>query len=84
VLATTIKRMEGLERLAAGARGVEKAYAVQAGREVRVIVAAGEVSEGQALVLSHELARKIEREATYPGEVRVTVVREARASEVAR
>ncbi len=79
-----IKRATELERAALGFEGVEKVYAVQAGREVRVLVDFARVDEAKALVLSQDIARKIQEELTYPGEVRVTVVREARASEIAR
>ncbi len=79
-----IKRATDLERAALTFEGVEKVFAVQAGREVRVLVDFSRVDDAKALVLSQDIARKIQDELTYPGEVRVTVVREARATEIAR
>jgi ribonuclease Y len=76
--------MQELEALAAGFPGVAQAYALQAGREVRVIVDAGKVSDVTAPLLAHEVARAVEARLKYPGEVRVTVVRETRAIDVAR
>jgi len=79
-----IKRLESLEELAAAKPGVEKVYALQAGREIRVIVAPGEVSDDEAALLSHEIAREIEDQLEYPGQVKVTVIRESRSVDVAR
>jgi ribonucrease Y len=79
-----IKRLESLEELAAAKPGVEKVYALQAGREIRVIVAPGDVSDEEAALLSHEIAREIEDQLEYPGQVKVTVIRESRAIDVAR
>jgi ribonuclease Y len=79
-----IKRLETLEGLAAHHRGVEKVYALQAGREIRVIVKPKEVDDDQAVLLSHELAREIEDQLEYPGQIKVTVIRESRAVDVAR
>ena len=79
-----IKRLEDLERISLSFKGVEKAYAIQSGREVRVLVDYQALSDDQALTLSQDIARRIQDELTYPGEVRVTVIREARATEVAR
>ena len=79
-----IKRLEALEELAAAKPGVEKVYALQAGREIRVIVSPGEVSDETAALLSHEIARDIEDQLEYPGQVKVTVIRESRAVDVAR
>ncbi len=84
VLETYVKRLEKLEELANGFKGVEKSFAVQAGREIRVIVDSGKLSDEQALWLSKDLARKIEQELTYPGQIRVTVIREMRAVEYAK
>ena len=64
--------------------GVERAYAVMAGREIRVMVMNDQIDDAQAIVMSKEIARAIETEATYPGQVRVVVVRETRASDYAR
>ncbi len=79
-----IKRLESLEELAASKPGVEKVYALQAGREIRVIVAPSEVDDDTAALLSHEIAREIEDRLEYPGQVKVTVIRESRAVDVAR
>jgi len=78
-----IKRLESLEELAASKPGVEKVYALQAGREIRVIVKPTEVDDDAAVLLSHEIARAIEDQLEYPGQVKVTVIRESRAVDVA-
>ncbi|HEY5057397.1 MAG TPA: ribonuclease Y [Gaiellaceae bacterium] len=79
-----IKRLESLEELAASKPGVDKVYALQAGREIRVIVRPTEVDDDLAALLSHEIAREIEDRLEYPGQVKVTVIRESRAVDVAR
>jgi len=79
-----IKRLEALEELAAQKPGVEKVYALQAGREIRVIVRPGEIDDDGAVLLSHEIAREIEDQLEYPGQVKVTVIRESRAVDVAK
>jgi ribonuclease Y len=79
-----IKRLEALEELAAHHSGVDKVYALQAGREIRVIVKPKEVDDDQAVLLSHEIAREIEDQLEYPGQIKVTVIRESRAVDVAR
>ncbi|HUJ56404.1 MAG TPA: ribonuclease Y [Gaiellaceae bacterium] len=79
-----IKRLEALEELASSKPGVEKVYALQAGREIRVIVSPGAVDDDEAALLAHEIAREIEDRLEYPGQVKVTVIRESRAVEVAR
>jgi len=79
-----IKRLEALEEIASQKKGVEKVYALQAGREIRVIVRPSEVDDDGAALLSHEIAREIEAELEYPGQVKVTVIRESRAVEVAK
>jgi len=84
VLESYVKRLEELERISLSFRGVEKAYAVQAGREIRVIVEPALVDDDRALLLARDVARKIESEMTYPGQIKVTVIRETRASEFAR
>src|SRR3954465_4409488 len=83
-LASYIKRLEDLEAICKRFGGVERAYALQAGREIRVMVMNDQVDDAQAIVMSKEIARAIENEATYPGQVRVVVVRETRASDYAR
>jgi ribonuclease Y len=79
-----LKRLGDLERVAASFAGVTEAYAIQAGREVRVIVDAQTVSDAAASALAREIAKSIEAELAYPGEIRVTVIRETRAVSVAR
>ncbi len=79
-----VKRLEKLESLAMGYSGVDKAYAIQAGREVRVIIRQGELSETETFSLSRDLAKKIEQELTYPGQIKVTVIRENRFIEFAK
>jgi ribonuclease Y len=79
-----IKRLEQLEDIAAAFDGVRQAYAIQAGREVRVIVDASQVDDKRTVKIAHDIARKIEEQMTYPGEVRVTLLREVRAVEYAR
>lgn len=83
-LASYIKRLDDLEAICRRFSGVERAYALQAGREIRVMVMNDQVDDAQAIVMSKEIARTIETEATYPGQVRVVVVRETRASDYAR
>jgi ribonucrease Y len=84
VLESYVKRLDDLERISTSFKGVEKAFAVQAGREIRIIVEPGAIDDDQALLLARDVARKIESEMTYPGQIKVTVIRETRASEVAR
>ena len=79
-----VKRLEKLESLATGFDGVDKAYAIQAGREIRVIVRQGELDDAETFTLSRELAKKIEQELTYPGQIKVTVIRENRFVEFAK
>jgi ribonuclease Y len=79
-----IKRLAALEEIAMQKNGVEKAYALQAGREIRVMVKPSEVDDDAAVLLSHEIAREIEDNLEYPGQVKVTVIRESRAIEVAK
>ncbi|HJV19526.1 MAG TPA: ribonuclease Y [Sediminibacterium sp.] len=79
-----LQRIKDLENLALGYQGVEKAYAIQAGRELRVIVEADKVTDVDSDKLSFEIAQKIQTEMTYPGQIKVTVIREKRAVNVAR
>ncbi len=79
-----IQRIKDLENLAMAYPGVEKAYAIQAGRELRVIVEADKVTDGDSAKLSFEIAQKIQTEMTYPGQIKVTVIREKRTVNVAR
>jgi ribonuclease Y len=84
MLESYVKRLEDLERISNSFKGVEKSFAVQAGREIRIIVQPNNIGDDQAAMLAHEVARKIESEMTYPGQIKVTVIREIRASEFAR
>ena len=79
-----IKRLESLEKIAAEKKGVERVYALQAGREVRVMVKPTEIDDDSAVLLSHEIAREIEEQLEYPGQIKVTVIRESRAVEFAK
>ncbi len=81
---TYVKRLTQLEQIASEFPGVEKVFAIQAGREVRVVVTPGAVDEGRAGELSDQIARKIERELQYPGQIKVVVIRETRAVDFAR
>jgi ribonuclease Y len=79
-----VRRLERLEAIANGQEGVEKVFAMQAGREIRVMVKPGDVDDIQAQVIARDVAKRIEDELTYPGQIRVTVIRESRAIEFAR
>ncbi|GAA2042315.1 ribonuclease Y [Catenulispora yoronensis] len=79
-----VKRLERLEQIAADHEGVEKVFAMQAGREIRVMVVPDAVDDIQAQVIARDIAKQVEEELTYPGQIRITVVRESRATEYAR
>ncbi len=79
-----VKRLERIEEIAAGKVGVDKVFAMQAGREIRVMVRPDDVDDIGAAVLARDVAKQIEEELTYPGQIRVTVVRESRVTELAR
>jgi ribonuclease Y len=79
-----VKRLERLEQLASAREGVDKVFAMQAGREIRVMVKPDQVDDIQAQVIARDLAKQVEEELTYPGQIRVTIVRESRATEYAR
>lgn len=83
-MTTYLKRLENLEQIAVSFPGVEKAFAVQAGRELRVVVRPEELDDGAAHLLARQLARRIEEELLYPGQIRITVVREKRCVEYAK
>ena len=74
-----VKRLEDLENIASEFDGVSKAYAIQAGREIRVMVNSENVDDDQTYMLCKDIAEKIEKNLTYPGQIRVTVIRERRA-----
>jgi len=81
---TYIKRLEQLEALADAFPGVEKSYAIQAGREVRVVVCPDKIGDAESMQLARDIARKVEAEMVYPGQIKVTVVRETRAVDTAK
>ncbi len=84
LLETYVKRLEGLEKIAGSFPGINKAYAIQAGRELRIIVESERVGDADVVLLSRDIAKKIENELTYPGQIKVTVIRETRAVEYAK
>ena len=83
-MTTYLKRIENLEKIAASFPGVEKSFAVQAGRELRVFVQPDEVNDDEAFTLARSIASRIEKELQYPGQIRITVIRETRCVEVAK
>ena len=83
MLETYVRRLEELERISNSFRGVEKSYAVQAGRELRIMVQATQVSDDEAASMARAVAKKVESEMAYPGQIKVTVIRETRAVEYA-
>jgi ribonuclease Y len=84
VLDSYIQRLKDLEEIAFAFGGVQKAYAIQAGRELRVIVESEKVTDDKASALSFEISQKIQTDMTYPGQVKVTVIRETRAINIAK
>ena len=84
MLETYIKRLADLEKIASSFSGINKSYAIQAGRELRIMVEADKISDEQASVLAREIAKKIESELAYPGQIKVVVIRETRAVEYAK
>ncbi len=84
ILETYVKRLEELENTANSFTGISKSYAIQAGRELRIIVESGTVSDAEAILLSRDVAKKIEESMSYPGQIKVTVIRETRAVEYAK
>jgi len=84
VLEAYLKRIESLEKIATSFKGVERAYAVQAGREIRIMVHPNKISDEEAVALCREIANKVEKELSYPGQIKVTVIRELRAIEYAK
>ena len=84
LLETYVRRLEELERIAGSFNGISKAYAIQAGRELRIIVESGTVADADVVMLSRDIAKKIESELTYPGQIKITVIRETRAVEYAK
>jgi ribonuclease Y len=84
MLESYVKRLEELEKIAKSFQGVTKSYAIQAGREIRILVEGKSVDDDRAFVLCRDIAQKIEKELTYPGQIKVTVIRETRAVEYAK
>lgn len=84
LLETYVKRLKDLERIANSFKGIDKSYAIQAGREVRIIVNSNRITDEDAVLLSRDIAKKIEDELTYPGQVKVTVIRETRSVNYAK
>lgn len=84
MLESYVKRLEELENIANSFSGVDKCYAIQAGREIRIIVENEKISDNDAVMLCREIVKKIERDLTYPGQIKVTVIRETRVSDYAR
>jgi ribonuclease Y len=84
MLQSYVKRLEDLENIANAFKGVDKSYAIQAGRELRIIVDSQKVKDDESLLMSRDIAKAIEEQLTYPGQIRVTVVRETRAVEYAK
>ena len=84
ILENYVRRLEKLEGIATGVEGVQKAFAIQAGRELRIIVNAEKMNDEQSIWLSKDVARKIEAELQYPGQIKVTVIREMRAVDYAK
>ncbi len=84
MLETYIKRLEYLESIANNFKGIEKRYAIQAGREIRIMVESEEISDEQSAVVARQIAQNIEKELAYPGQIKVTVIRETRATEYAK
>ena len=78
------KSLDELERIAGSFTGVSKSYAIQAGRELRIIVESEKISDAEAVLLSRDVAKKIEESMSYPGQIRVTVIRETRAVDFAK
>ena len=83
-LTAYIKRLEKLEEIANSFEGIKKAYALQAGREIRIIVEESSLNDEQALILAREIAKRIEQEMSFPGQIKVNVIREVRSIEYAR
>ena len=83
-LESYVRRLEELEKIAESFKGISKSYAIQAGRELRIIVESEKISDAEAVMMSRDVAKKIEESLSYPGQIRVTVIRETRAVEFAK
>jgi ribonuclease Y len=84
MLESYVKRLDDLEKIALSFEGVSKSYAIQAGREIRILVEGKIVDDDQSFVICRDIARKIEKDLTYPGQIKVTVIREIRAVDYAK
>ncbi len=84
MLENYVKRLEDLERIADSFKGVSKSFAIQAGREIRIIVENSNISDDGLTLLARDIRKKIEKELSYPGQIKIVVIREARAVEFAR
>ena len=84
MLESYIKRLEDLEKIAMSFEGVNSSYAIQAGREIRIMVEGDRVNDDDSFIICRDIAQKIERELTYPGQIKVTVIREIRAVDYAK
>ena len=84
MIETYVKRLEELEAIANSFNGVDKCYAIQAGREIRILVENEKISDNDAVMLCRDIIKKIEKDLTYPGQIKVTVIRETRISDFAR
>jgi ribonuclease Y len=84
ILESYVKRLEKLEGIADSFKGVSKSFALQAGREIRIMVESEKISDEEAIWLSKDIARRIENELEYPGQIKVTVIRETRAIDYAK
>jgi len=84
MLESYVKRLEGLEKIAMSFNGVNKSFAIQAGREIRIMVEGKMVGDDEAFLLCKDIAAKIEKELTYPGQIKVVVIRETRAVDYAK
>jgi ribonuclease Y len=84
MIETYVKRLEELEAIANSFSGVDKCYAIQAGREIRILVENEKISDNDAVMLCRDIIKKIEKDLTYPGQIKVTVIRETRVSDFAR
>ena len=84
MLETYIKRLQELEKIANTFQGVEKSYAIQAGREIRIVVNSEKVNDESIIMMSKDIAKKIETDLSYPGQIKVVVIRETRSVEYAK
>ncbi len=84
VLESYIKRLENLEEIASSFKGVSKTFAIQAGREIRIVVEPDKVTDDMTIAMAKDISKKVEEELTYPGQIKITVIRESRAVDYAK